>query len=384
MTSPLSRLFKDAKPQEAAMLPGNRFFVRRLTVEGEDVPGQVNLALEAISPFPLEQMLVGFVTSADGKQVLAYAAHRRRFTAEESFAWPEDCQVVPEFLALCGHRPTADAIIVHRGDERLTALAWKAGEELPIAVVVAELADADEAGIAREAAARADLPADITVENVTGAISGSIVEGDLVLKREGNGTFTIPKKGLDDSDIRDSDFLAERRKKERLNLILWNAARLGAAVIVVSLILDLAGMVVGMRSSSLEAANEARRPVVEDIEASQAITSRILELGVKRLLPIEMLALVNEKRPATVEFTNIQCELKKAKDSTIAKPMMTVDAKTPNAGDISDFLKAVQAMPEVEAATNSEPRVRETSTTFRIEITFKQAVLLKAAETPKQ
>ena len=384
MTSPLSRLFKDTKPQEAAMLPGNRFFVRRLTVEGEDVPGQVNLALEAISPFPLEQMLVGFVTSADGKQVLAYAAHRRRFTAEESFAWPEDCQVVPEFLALCAHRPTTDALIVHRGDERLTALAWKAGDELPLAIVVAELADADEASIAREAAARADMPADVAVENVTGALSGSIVEGDLVLKREGNGTFTIPKKGLDDSDIRDSDFLAERRKKERLNLILWNAARLGAAVIVVSLILDLAGMVVGMRSSSLEAANEARRPVVEDIEASQAITSRILELGVKRLLPIEMLALVNEKRPATVEFTNIQCELKKAKDSTIAKPMMTVDAKTPNAGDISDFLKAVQAMPEVEAATNSEPRVRETSTTFRVEITFKQAVLLKAAETLKQ
>jgi hypothetical protein len=383
MTS-LSRLFKDAKPQEAAMLPGNRFFVRRLSVEGDDVPGQVNLALEAISPFPLEQMLVGFVTSADGKQVLAYAAHRRRFTAEESFAWPEDCQVVPEFLALCGHRPAADGIVVHRSDERLTALAWKAGDELPAAIVVAELADTDEAAIAREAATRADLAAETPVENVTGVLSGAIVEGDLILKGEFEGTFTIPQKGLDDSDIRDSDFLAERRKKERLNLILWNAARLGAAVLVVSLLLDIAGGVVGMRRASLEVANEARRPLVEDIEASQAITSRILELGVKRLLPMEMLALVNEKRPATVEFTNIQCEIKKAKDSTIAKPMMTVDAKTPNAGDISDFLKAVQAMPEVEAATNSEPRVRDTSTTFRIEITFKQAVLLKTAETPKQ
>ena len=383
MTS-LSRLFKDAKPQEAAMLPGNRFFVRRLSVEGDDVPGQVNLALEAISPFPLEQMLVGFVTSADGKQVLAYAAHRRRFTAEESFAWPEDCQVVPEFLALCGHRPAADGIVVHRNDERLTALAWKAGDALPAAIVVAELADTDEAAIAREAATRADLAAETPVENVTGVLAGAIVEGDLILKGEFEGTFTIPQKGLDDSDIRDSDFLAERRKKERLNLILWNAARLGAAVLVVSLLLDIAGGVVGMRRASLEVANEARRPLVEDIEASQAITSRILELGVKRLLPIEMLALVNEKRPATVEFTNIQCEIKKAKDSTIAKPMMTVDAKTPNAGDISDFLKAVQAMPEVEAATNSEPRVRDTSTTFRIEIIFKQAVLLKTAETPKQ
>jgi hypothetical protein len=384
MTSPLTRAFTGPKPQEAAMLPGNRFFVRRLAVEGEDVPGQVNLALEAISPFPLEQMLVGFVTSADGKQVLAYAAHRRRFTAEESFAWPEDCQVVPEFLALCGHRPAAGGIVVHRGEERLTALAWKAGEELPAAIVVAELADADEAGLAREAAARADLAADSPVENLTGALTGSLVEGNLILKGEYEGTFTIPKKGLDDSDIRDSDFLAERRKKERLNLILWNVARVGVAVLVLSLLLDIAGFVVGLRSHALEVANEGRQPLVEDIEESQKITDRILELGVKRLLPMEMLALVNEKRPATVEFTNVHCEVKKLKDSVLTKPIMTVDARTPNAGDISDFLKAVQAMPEVEAVTNTEPRVRDTSTTFRLEITFKQAALLKAAETPKQ
>jgi hypothetical protein len=384
MTS-LSRLFKDAKPQEAAMLPGNRFFVRRLTVEGDDVPGQVNLALEAISPFPLEQMLVGFVTSADGKQVLAYAAHRRRFTTEESFAWPEDCPVIPEFLALCGHRPVGDGIVVHRSEERLTALAWKAGDELPAAIVVAELADADEAAIAREAAARADLAADTPVENLTGALAGAIVEGDLVLDSANfEGSFTIPKKGEDDADIRDSDFLAERRKKERLNLILWNSARVGAAVLVVSLLLDIAGMVVGLRSKSLETVIESQRELVADIEASQGITSRILELGVKRLLPMEMLALVNERRPATVEFTNIHCEIKKAKDSAIAKPTMTVDAKTPNAGDISDFLKAVQAMPEVEAVTSKEPRVRETSTTFSLEITFKQPALLKAAETIKQ
>jgi hypothetical protein len=384
MTSPFTRAFTGPKPQEAAMLPGNRFFVRRLAVEGEDVPGQVNLALEAISPFPLEQMLVGFVTSADGKQVLAYAAHRRRFTAEESFAWPEDCQVVPEFLALCGHRPAADGIVVHRGEERLTALAWKAGEELPAAIVVAEHADADEAGLAREAAARADLAADVPVENLNGALAGTLVEGSLILKGEFEGTFTIPKKGLDDSDIRDSDFLAERRKKERLNLLLWNAARAGAAALVLSLLLDVAGFVVGLRSHALEVANEARQPLVEDIEESQKITDRILELGVKRLLPMEMLALVNEKRPATVEFTNVHCEVKKLKDSVLTKPMMTVDARTPNAGDISDFLKAVQAMPEVEAVTNTEPRVRDTSTTFRLEITFKQAALLKAAETPKQ
>ena len=379
MTPLFKRLFAGPRPQEAAMLPGNRFFVRRLAVEGEDVSGQVNLALEVASPFPLEQMLVGFVASADGKQVLAYAAHRRRFTAEESFAWPADCQVVPEFLALCGRRPSGDGVIVHRGEERLTALAWKAGEDLPAAIVVAELADADEPGLAREAAARAGLPADVAVETIAGALTGTMAEGALVLKCEEGGAFQIARKGLDDSDIRDTDFLAERRKKERLNLLLWNGARVAAAVIVGALLLDVGGLVIRARSGTLEAANETRRPLVEEIEEAKKITDRILELGVKRLLPFEMLAIVNDHRPATVEFTNVACELRKPKDSVLIKPIMTVDAKTPNAGDISDFLKALQALPEVEAVTNSEPRVRDTATTFRLEITFRQPALLKAA-----
>jgi hypothetical protein len=384
MSSPFSRFFKSAKPQEAALLPGNRFFVRRLVVEGDDVAAQVNLALEAISPFPLEQMLVGYVSTADGKQVLAYAAHRRRFTPEESFAWPEDCQVVPEFLALCGHRPPEGGVVVHQGDERLTALAWKKGDELPAAVVVAENADTDVAGIAREAATRADLAAGHPVETITGALSGEVTEGTLTLASPGLQAFVIPKARLDDSDIRDTDFLAERRKKERLNLIIWNTARAAAAVLVLSLLLEIVALGVNWRSSSLETLNESRRPLVEDIQAANGISARILELGVKRLLPLEMLALVNEKRPATVEFTSINCEIKKQKDSVLTKPTLTIDAKTPNAGDISELLKAIKSIPEVESVTNNEPRVRDTSTTFRLEIIFKQAALLKAAEAPKQ
>ncbi|MEI7651142.1 MAG: hypothetical protein WCJ96_03950 [Verrucomicrobiota bacterium] len=383
MTSFTSWL-KSAKPLSAALLPGNRFFVRRLMIEGEGASDQVNLALEAISPFPLEQMLIGYVSSADGKEALAYAAHRRRFTPEESFAWPEDCPVVPEFLALCGHRPAEDGVVVHRGAERLTALAWKKGDALPAAVVVAVLADTDEAGIAADAAVQASLTAGFTVENLSGSLTGEVAEGKLVLQDEVGDEFIIPKAGLDDADIRDADFLADRRKKERTNMIIWNVVHVSAAVLVLSLLFELTAIGIGVRTRTLEAINETRRPLVVDIEASQGISARILELGVKRLLPLEMLALVNEKRPATVEFTTVICEIKKAKDSALAKPTMIIDARTPNAGDISELLKAVQAMPEVEIATNSEPRVRETSTTFRLEVVFKQAALLKAAEAPKQ
>ena len=180
MSSFISRWISNAQPQTAAaLLPGNRFFVRRINVESATAEEQVNLGLEAISPFPLEQMLVGHVLSADGTQALAYAAHRRRFTPEESFAWPDDCQVIPEFVALCGIRPNGAGIIVHQGDERLTALAWGEGDTLPVAIVVAEIADSDQASIAREAAARADLPADTAVTSISGALLGETIEGQL-------------------------------------------------------------------------------------------------------------------------------------------------------------------------------------------------------------
>lgn len=383
MSSPFSRLFKSGKTQEAALLPGNRFFVRRLVLDTDDVTSQVNLALEAVSPFPLEQMLVGHVIADDGKSALAYAAHRRRFTIEESFAWPEDCQVVPEFLALCGHRPAGAGVVVHRGEARLTALAWKAGETLPAAVAVAELADADEASLAQEAAARADLPAGFTTETLAGSLSGEVIEGNLILKAEQCETFTITQKNLDASDIRDGDFLAERRKKVQFNLLLWTGMRLGAAVLVLSLILEIVAAGISFRSRSLETLNEQRRPLVADIDDAKKISAKILELGVKRLLPLEMIALVNAQRPAAVEFIAASCDIKKAKDSTLAKPTLTIDARTPNTGDISEFLRAIKTIPEVESVTNSEPRVRETSTTFKLDIIFKQPALLKAAEAPK-
>ncbi len=376
MSSFISRWFSNAQPQTAAaLLPGNRFFVRRINVESATAQEQVSLGLEAISPFPLEQMLVGHVLSADGTQALAYAAHRRRFTPEESFAWPDDCQVIPEFVALCGIRPNGAGIIVHQGDERLIALAWGEGDTLPAAIVVAEIVDSDQASIVREAAARADLPADTAVTAISGALFGETIEGQLSLKAEGNAPMLISKKALDAADIRDRDFLAQRRKKESTNMLIWNATRLGLATLVVSFILELVAMGISLRSNKLQARNESQQPLVADIEAAQAISARIIDLGVKRPLSLEMLALANEHRPSTLDFQRITC-----KNNTL----LEVEARTTNAGDIGIFEHALSGLPEVASAASRDIRARESSASFTIAITFKPEVLRKSAATPKQ
>ncbi|MEY4271420.1 MAG: hypothetical protein RL250_286 [Verrucomicrobiota bacterium] len=375
MSSLLTRLRDKAQPQAAALLPGNRFFVRRIPLDGPDVQAQVNLALEALSPFPLEQMLVGHLVAADGRSALVYAAHRRRFTPEESLAWPEDCQVVPEFLALCSHRPAADGVVLHRGEERVTALAWKAGEPLPAAIAVAELADVTEAEIAAEVAARADLAPGYAIETLTGALRGEQREKALFLFAEGATPHELSKKHLDVADIRDTDFLEARRKKEQANLILWRLTQAAVATLVVALALDLVGLGVRLRTGDLEAKNAVNAEKVADIDAAQAITTRINELGVKRPLPLEMLALVNEHRPATLEFQSVTCK---------SNVLLEIGGRTSNAADIGVFERELAALPMVASAVSRDIRTRETSATFTLAITFKLDALRKAVTAPKQ
>ena len=356
-------------PGAAALLPGNRFFVRSVALEGEDAAGQVALALEALSPFPAEQMLVGHVVSADGKQALAYAAHRRRFTPEESFAWPDDCQVIPEFLALCGERPAGAGVVVHRGAERLVALAWDATNPLPLAVAVADLADADEPTLAAEVAAKAGIPADAPVAKLDGALVSELKENALCLHREGGKPFTIPQKGRDEADIRDVDFLNARRKKERLNLVLWNLTRAAVAVVALSFVLEVAAAGINWRATQLKALNESRRAEVVEIEADQATASRIEEVRTKSPLPLEMLALANEHRPATVEFTRVNCKSNAA---------LEIEARTTNPSDISAFERALKEVPEITAVASKDMRARDNYTTFTFTISYKADVLRKA------
>ncbi len=353
----------------AALLPGNRFFVRTIALEGEDAAGQVALALEALSPFPAEQMLVGHVVSADGKQALAYAAHRRRFTPEESFAWPDDCQVIPEFLALCGERPTGAGVLVHRGDERLIALAWDDTNPLPRAIGVADLADSDEASLAAEVAARAGLAANAPVTTVTGVLQSALNESDLVLQREGGKPFTVTKKGLDEADIRDVDFLNARRKKERVNLVLWNLTRAAVAVIILSLVLEVAAAGITWRAGQLKNLNEARRPDVAEIEADQATASRIEDVRTKSPLALEMLAIANEMRPSTVDFTRINCK---------TNTTLEIEARTTNPSDISTFEKGLKEFPEISGVASKDMRARDNYTTFTFTITFKVDTLRKS------
>ena len=190
----------------------------------------------------------------------------------------------------------------------------------------------------------------------------------LVLQREGGQPFTIVQKSLDEADIRDVDFLNARRKKERLNLVVWNLARAAAAVLILSLVTEVAAAGISWRAGQLKALNESRRGEVAEIEADQATASRIEDVRTKSPLALEMLALANEQRPSTVEFTRINCK---------TNTSLEIEARTTNPADISAFEKGLKDYPEVSAVASKDMRARDNYTTFTFTLTFKVDTLRK-------
>ena len=366
----MSSLFSKQRAS-AALLPGNRFFVRLIALEPENIESQVSLAIETVSPFPSEQMLMGYITSPDNKWALAYAAHRRRFTAEESFAWPDDCQVIPEFLALLGERPDRGGILIHEGTDLLTALAWNENQPLPSSIIVVDKKDSSTELLAKEIIERSGLPSNVPVINKKGEFSSTRNDSQLVLNCNNGKLFLLSSNQLDSADIRDADFLSTRRKKERVNKLLWNTARIAVGIIIISFIFEISAFLINWRSNNLRLINESRQPAIQEIESAQAISTRITDMNTKAPLPLEMLAVVNEFRPATVDFQRVSC-----KNNT----QIEIEARTTNASDVYAFEKSLKERSEISFVATKDMRARDNFTTFSITVTFKPETLRKGAK----
>ena len=148
--------------------------------------------------------------------------------------------------------------------------------------------------------------------------------------------------------------------------MLWNLTRVAAAILILSLVMEVASAGIQWRAGQLKALNESRQGDVLEIEADQATASRIAEVRTKSPLALEMLAIANEQRPATVEFTRINCKLNNA---------LEIEARTTNPSDISAFERALKEFPEISGVASKDVRARDNYTTFTFTISFKVDIL---------
>jgi hypothetical protein len=367
---PLSQFLPSAPPAPAICLArGDAFFVRRIAlIESEPAAGQVSLAIEGLAPFPPEQLYFGHVASADGRAALVFAAFRRRFEAAETEAWNAAEFVTAEFVPLLAVRPAAgEGVVVHIGDNRLIGLAWRAGDDLPSLVLARGGDEADVAAFTEEVRARAELPRHVETMRVAGVLAlRPAGEGghEAVLGGEARGVLSALRLG--GADVRDPEFLAERRRARVRDEWLWRGLLGAAALLALAAVIDLGAGAWSWGVGRQEAKAESQKEAVAQTETAQALANRIAELNEKRLMPFEMLTLVNPSRPDTVIFQRVV---------TRGLLGLEVEAQATNAEDVGTYSNALKALPALAGVRTRVDGARDGVTRFVLSLDFKAEAL---------
>lgn len=348
-----------SSPPDAGVvfLPSDRFFWRVVPlVPDQDAAAQAELAVESLGPFPTAQLYWGFLASPARDQAVIYAAHRRRFDAAETDAWRDAELIVPGLLALCGQPATADEVVVHADGHRLAGLARAARAALPAAVLAREFAEPpteeQRRAFATELGTRAGLTG-VTPRFLTGDLSATR-SGDTIAFQlhTANGaeaaSAEFSETTRDELDVRDRALLAGLRAERSRSLLLWRVGLGGAALAGLALFFELLTGGLRLYNRSLGAEIAARQPEVQRLEAANTLSSRIEDLTIQQLRPFEMLVLVNEVRPPSVQFQRVV-----ARD----RATIEIEAQTNNSGAMDAFVTALRNLPHV---TRFEPRPQQT------------------------
>jgi hypothetical protein len=350
------------------LVPGERFFIKEVALEGgADVVPQVELALEEASPFPLAQLYHGFVVSRDRRHALAFAAYRKRFTAEEQAEWPSAAAVLPDFAALIGAPPDKPLIVVHRQADGLSAVAWDGQAGVPRAVLARAIAEPTEAQVAEmvtELQRRANLP-DAEVRRLEGEAGvGLDEEGNATIRLGGEETAHFTGAALADADVRDKSFLDAKRREEGRRRGWGRALWAVAALLLLAAGVEIGAGVLALWNRQQREVVAGQAAEVQRIETAQTLATRIEDLAARQEKPLEWLSVVSAVRPRSVQFTRVVSNNDRS---------LTIDAQTADAAAVGTYEAALRERPELEQVEMRDLRSREGLTSFLLYVKFQPA-----------
>lgn len=375
MASPLSFLRAGPPPPSVALLPDALFFSRAVPITtgatAAEAMAQVELALEAISPFPLPQLYYGWCWVPGAAHAFVYAAYRRRFTADQVAAWQNAELVMPASATLFGASVEPATTVVLTQASEITAVHWET-PSVP-AKVLARAIDPE---------ATAEVRAQMR-EELLRAVGGSKTVIDLesppapepsrndreLVFRAGNFEARQAKAAAASLDVRDKGELAGLRAARRRDVILWRVA-LGCAAALLVLGLAEISLFGARKWQEVRVAQlNARKPLIDKIKTSQTLARRIDELANQRLLPLEMLTRIvgtdTKWKPADILLTRAE--------TRPAGGLYTlyIDAQTNNAALINVYQAQIKNLPECEdVKVNARPSQGD-RVVFELVVTFK-------------
>jgi hypothetical protein len=383
--SPLSFLRAGPPPPSVVLLPDGLFFSRAVPIApgtpAGDVAGQVELALEAISPFPLAQLYYGWYWVPGADHAFVYATYRRRFTSEQTATWADAELVVPMSAALLGGKVEPATTLLVGSADGITAIHWETAS-VPARVefrpVAPEATEEDRARL-RDELLRAFGGSRTVIDLLVPPVADPAHDDQEVVFRSGDFVSRLPAAAASALDVRDKAELAGLRSARQRDLIFWRVA-LGCAAALVLLLVGELALIGGNAWEKVQMAKlNGRAPTVQKIKEAQELANSIEDLVNKRLLPLEMLTAVlgtnAEKKPGDVVVTRIT-----AGGSGQGLYTLVLEVQTNNPGQVPAYKAEIQKMQDLVQAVEVNPAGTANGLIkFQLKVTFKPGVLKREA-----
>ena len=350
---------------DVLVLPAEYFFIEKVEVPTALAPAELadfaELSMEAVSPFPLDQLRWGFLIAPDGQHLLIYAALKERLklaghTELETYTW-----VLPDFTTLQGARFTRDTEVVLEGEHYTTSFLLPSGEASPENI--------------RSLPAGSDTPhsksQSIHLKLLTVELSEQSIptfKFETIGESPADGLWSPlepDEASLWNADIRPSSFKTVERSARRttslVTRIMGYAAIFAIVLIVFEGLLFLGDFWLGTRTAKIdEQATPVRR-----IEDKQSLLNKLDQVAQNELRPIAMLTAANEVRTA-LGTTGIEY------DETIidSSNRLTIEGKANTINELNLYTKSLRQSGKFQLAEDPKYITRDSKTTFTVTLDY--------------
>ena len=351
---------------EVLVLAAEYFFTEKVEVPPALTPAELadfaELSMEAIAPFPLEQLRWGFLIDPSGQDLLIYAALKDRLklvgqTELESYTW-----VLPDFATLQGARFAHDTEVVLEGESYSTTCLVPSGETLPENIRSLPAGSDPPRGTGQSIHLKL-LPVELSEQGIPIFKFEALGEAPA----EGNWSPLEPDEAsLWNADIRPSNFkTVERSARRTTNLVtrIMGYAAIFAIVLVVFEGLLFAGQFwLGTRTAKIdEQATRVRR-----IEDKQSLLHKLDQVAQNELRPIAMLTAANKIR-IVLGKTGIEY------DETIIESSnrLTIEGKANTINELNLYTKSLRESGKFQLVGDPKYITRDSETSFTVTLDYR-------------
>ncbi len=369
--------------RKVLLVPGEVFYCHSLTLPPEISDSEIDqfaeLSLEGLSPFPLDQLLWGFLRDEKTSLILIYAAYRESINNLGVENLDQYYHVLPSFITINGVSFDEPSITFLSENNSMSALTFSAHSTVPENVFTLSLENIDNSDASLLKVKNSLL---VSLKNEGYKIDNSIYLGTSALvdsddklrfkhrlvsgeiESDLNSTATrlpMDEKKLWDDDIRASSFKLKASRKRNYSRYVWSSTQLAGIAASLFLLLQFIFMMTDTWTDFRIDKVAERSDEVALIEQKNNLLLRIDQIAQNELKPFEMLATMNLKRPSSIYFTQAVSD---------SFNQIQVDAAASNVEVVNRYMENLRNLPLVSDAKIKKIVSRSGNAPFTVVVTF--------------